>query len=107
MSHGDFTETETLNLLADHNISINAIDRKGRTVLHHAAIAGTLSRPILYAILKRWNLDVNARDNDQRTALDYAIVEAGLPRHPELFDTGRWHRSRDLLREVGADEPIP
>jgi len=107
MSHGDFTETETLDLLADHNISINAIDRKGRTVLHHAAIAGTLSRPILYAILKRWNLDVNARDNDQRTALDYAIVEAGLPRHPELFDTGRWHRSRDLLREVGADEPIP
>ena len=79
-------------------------DSKGRTVLHHAAISGTLDRPMLHAFLKEWKLDINARDNDQRTALDYATVEAGRPRHPDIFDGDRWCRARDLLSDVIADE---
>ena len=96
-------ETETLHLLADYKIPINAIDSKGRTVLHHAAISGSLDRPMLHAFLNEWKIDISARDNDQRTALDYATVEASQPRHPDIFDEDRWCRARDLLREVIAN----
>ena len=106
VSSGCRVETETLHLLADYKIPINAIDSKGRTVLHHAAISGTLDRPMLHAFLNEWELDINARDNDQRTALDYAIFEAGRQRHPDIFDEDRWCRARDLLREIIAEGMI-
>ena len=93
-------KTETLHLLADYKVPINASDSRGRTVLHHAATSGTLDRPML------WGLEINARDNDQKTALDYATVEAGRSRHPDCFDEDRWSRARDLLLEVIANEII-
>lgn len=74
------------------------------TVLNHAAIAGTLDRPLLQAILNEWELHIDIKDNDQRTSLDYATMEAGLPRHPQMFDEDRWSRARDILREFGGKE---
>ena len=106
VSCGYRVETETLHLLADYKIPMNAIDSKGRTVLHHAAISGTLDRSMLHAFLNEWGLEINARDDDQITALDYATVEAGKPRHPDTFDEDRWCRARDLLRKVIANEII-
>ena len=79
-------------------------DSKGRTVFHHAAISGTLDRPMLHAFLNEWKLDISARDNDQRTALDHATVEAGRPRHPDIFRRDRWCRARELLSEIIADK---
>ena len=99
-------ETETLHLLADYKVPINASDSRGRTVLHHAATSGTLDQPMLHSFLKEWGLEINARDNDQKTALDYATVEAGRSRHPDTFDGDRWDRARDLLREVIANENL-
>ena len=95
---GDYrVETETLRLLAKYKVPINAIDSKGRTVLHHAAISGSLDRPVLHAFFNEWKHEVNARDNDQKTPLDYATVEAGQSRHPDSFDEDRWERVRALL----------
>ena len=106
VSGGYRVATETLHLLADYKVPINASDSRGRTVLHHAAISGSLDRPMLHAFLNEWGLDINARDNDQKTALDYATVEAGRSRHPYTFEGNRWDRTRDLLREVIASESI-
>lgn len=100
VSGGYRVETETLHLLAEYKVPINAIDSEGRNVLHHAAISGSLDRPMLQAFLNEWGLEINARDNDQKTALDYATVEAGRSRHPDTFDEDRWERTRDLLVEV-------
>ena len=105
---GDYrVETETLHLLAEYKVPINAIDSKGSTVLHHAAISGSLDRPMLQVFLNEWGLDINARDNDQNKALDYATVEAGRSRHPDTFDEDRWERARALLHKVITGELIP
>lgn len=106
MSSGHKVETGTLFLLADYRVPISTIDMQGRTVLHHAAAAGTLDRTILQALLKRWRLDVNAKDNNGRTALDHAIMQACMPCHPLLFDSERWARTRDVLRDFGAHQNI-
>ncbi len=106
VSSGCRSQTETLHLLADYKIPIQAIDSRGRTVLHHAAISGALDRPMLDAFLNEWKLEINATDNDQRTALDYATLGADRPRHPDCFDEDRWCRARDLLREVIVKETI-
>ena len=107
VSSGYRVETETLHLLAEYKVPINAIDSKGRTALHHAAISGSLDRPVLHAFLNEWRLEINARDNDQKTPLDYATVEAGRSRHPDIFDEDRWERARALLHKVITGELIP
>ena len=106
VSGGYRVETEILHLLAKYKVPINAIDSKGRTVLHHAAISGSLDGPVLHAFLMEWGLKINARDNDQKTALDYATMEAGRSRDPNTFNEHRWERARDLLSEVIASELI-
>ncbi|MCJ1277945.1 hypothetical protein MMC21_005759 [Puttea exsequens] len=106
ISQDECAETSVLELFADYGVKIDAVDTKGRTVLHHAAIAGTLNRRLLHDITERWGVDVNIRDRDNSTALDHAVIESGMPRHPLLFDEDRWRRARELLREVDAHETI-
>ena len=92
----------TFELLVDYGVGIDAMDAKGRTILHHAAITGTLTQELLHAMIALWGIDINARDYDRRTALDHAVFKNEMPRPQDMFNSGRWDRTIDLLSKAGA-----
>lgn len=87
----------------NHGVRIDAMDNKGRTVLHHAAIAGTLNQELLCAMTANWGIDINARDSGGRTALDHAIIKNVIPRPRLMFNGDRWEKAIGLLSMAGVN----
>ena len=98
------SDVATFELLMEYGIRIDATDAKGRTVLHQAAMAGTLNRELLHAMTAKWGIDIDARDCDGRAALGLALIENGIPYPEDMFNGDRWDETIRLLNEAGANE---
>ncbi|KAF9771002.1 hypothetical protein IL306_011376 [Fusarium sp. DS 682] len=67
---------EAIRLLFTRGVQVNAKGRKGRTVLHSAAMAGNME--VIELILAHPDIDINIRDNDGNTPL-VKLVQCLLP----------------------------
>ena len=65
---------ETIDILIEHGLDVNAVDNRGRTALHGAALQGFDA--VVAALVDR-GADLNARDSDGLTPLDHARGLAG------------------------------
>lgn len=85
---------EVLRLLAINGLNLQDVDKKGRTILHHAARSGGLTREALEFLLDEVGLTLNANDKLGRSPVSYA--EERL--HKECTDSfGRWEDILELL----------
>lgn len=78
---------ETLHVLHLHGILLDAVDKDGRNILHHAAIKGMISTEFLLYLYNL--LDFAAQDGYAKTALMHAQEMARKERHPYHYRPGR------------------
>ncbi|KAL5381794.1 hypothetical protein DPSP01_006977 [Paraphaeosphaeria sporulosa] len=88
-----------LNLLFEHGVDLVKRDRDGRTVLHHAAICGSLTEQSLEFLTKIVGIQADEEDTCGRTALQYATELAAKDRSRRIWDFKRWDRTRDILQK--------
>ncbi|KAH6644841.1 ankyrin repeat-containing domain protein [Boeremia exigua] len=93
-----------LETLREHGVDLTQKDLQSRTVLHCAAIKGSLTKESLHYLLHVVGIEINAEDGSGRTALQLAAEMASKDYHPQIFDRGRWDRSRRLLSESGVSK---
>lgn len=65
-------EAEVLEILNEHGVDMVRRDLQERTVLHHLAISGSLTRSTLTFLLDVIGLDPCSKDKSGKTALQYA-----------------------------------
>ena len=77
---------ELLQVLRKNSGDLRSTDRNGRTILHHAALAGSLeTRTALNFLCHELELSIRALDNTGKTALDLAIETGDKDHHPLTF----------------------
>ena len=101
-AYGSQLHVEILELLMNYGVDLTALDNHGRTVLHHAGIRGSLTAESLEFLLSRSSIDVSLVDSSGKTALQHATEEADQCRDPNVFDAGRWTRTRNLLKKSSS-----
>jgi ankyrin repeat protein len=97
-----------LEVLNDHGVDLARRDCAGRTVLHCAAISGSLTEEALEFLVNVVGIKANEQDADGRTALQYAIEETSKEHdsdmiYPEHWYPEHWERTRDMLLKHHAD----
>jgi ankyrin repeat protein len=88
---------EVLMAMMDYSIDLTAKDRDERTLLHHSALNGSITEPILSFLLDKTRLCCEDRDSLGRTPKEYAVEEAGKKRHKFAYERKRWSRSLEIL----------
>jgi ankyrin repeat protein len=88
---------EVLKAMVEYSIDLTAKDRDGRTLLHHSALNGSITEPILSFLLDKTKLCCEDRDSLGRTPKEYAVEEAGKKRHKFAYERKRWSRSLEIL----------
>jgi ankyrin repeat protein len=88
-----------LNLLVEHGVDLAKRDHDGRTVLHCAAICGSLTEQSLGFLINIVSIQADEEDTYGRTALQYATELAAKDRSSKTWDPKRWERTRDILQK--------
>ncbi|CAN9379053.1 unnamed protein product [Alternaria alternata] len=96
-------EIYMLKAFNDHGVDLAKRDCDGRTVLHHAAIFGSLTEETMGFLAKVIGIQGNEEDIHGRTALQYAMEEASKDRVLETRHPERWGDTRDILLKYHAD----
>lgn len=103
-------EAHEWEVFKKHGVDLTKKDFEGKTVLHRAAIAGSITRSSLDFFLDVIGLDLSAKDSFGRTALHYvtemAMGIAGREDFSSLYEGDRWQSTKDILLErypVGED----
>jgi ankyrin repeat protein len=86
-----------LRVLKEHNVDMSKRDLKGRTVLHRAAISGSITEDSLEYLRNVVGLQPSAEDSCGKTALAYAAELAAKDRSPHIWDAKRWERTKNIL----------
>jgi len=60
----------------EFGVDLAAIDREGRTIVHHSALNGSITEAILSFLLDKTKLCVEDRDSSGKTPIEYATEEA-------------------------------
>lgn len=92
-----------LEALNDHNVDLARRDCAGRTVLHRAAISGSLTKESLEFLVNVIGIRTNEEDAHGRTALQYAIEKVSKYHGSIITNSERWERTRDILLKHQAD----
>lgn len=92
-----------LKLLDKHGVSLAKRDWDGRTVLHRAAIRGSLTEQSLGFLVNVIGIQTGEEDTRGRTALQYAIELAAKDRSRDTWDCKRCERTRAILQKSHAD----
>jgi ankyrin repeat protein len=90
---------QVFELLTQHGVDLTQKDFQGRTVLHCAAISGSLTEKTLHHLLHVIGLALDAQDVEGKTALQHAAEMASKDHHRHIFDYKRWYRTTKLLLE--------
>ena len=90
-------DSNLLRILATSGVDLQMQDAEGRTVLHHSAMEGSLTKDALDYLCGSVGLSRDAPDVFGSTPLDYAAEESKKFRDPNIFDKGRWSRTEELL----------
>jgi ankyrin repeat protein len=96
-------EIFTLKALNDHGVDLAKRDRAGRTVLHRAAMSGSLTEESLEFLVNVIGIQANEQDAHGRTALQYAIEKASKEHDSDTMNSERWERTRDMLLKHHAN----
>lgn len=88
---------DVLQTLEEFGVDVAAKDCEGRTVLHHAAIAGSLTEQAFHFLRDKVGLDKHLQDHHGKTPLHYATEERLKQRDPFIFDPDRWFRTERIL----------
>ncbi|KAM9873292.1 hypothetical protein VDGL01_12630 [Verticillium dahliae] len=89
---------ELLSVLASSGVDLHMKDAAGRTVLHRAAMAGSLTEDALEFLHNDMGLSRGSRDSLGLIPLDHAIEMRKKNRHRDTFDRDRWLRTEEILR---------
>jgi ankyrin repeat protein len=80
---------QVLEILRIHGVDLTQKDLRSRTLLHYAAISGSVTEGLLHYLLHVVDVEVNAEDASGKTPLQLA-AEMGLEDHdPQMYDFGR------------------
>lgn len=90
-------EIYMLKAFNDHGVDLARKDCVGRTVLHHAAMFGSLTEESLEFLVNVIGIQANEEDVYGRTALQYAIEEASKESDLDVIYRERLARTRDIL----------
>lgn len=74
-----------LRTLMVRGVRLTSSDERGRTVLHHAAIKGSLTEEVLRFLYEEVGLPLDICDKHGKTALDYAIEKGKEDHGPDFF----------------------
>jgi ankyrin repeat protein len=94
---------QILNLLVEYGVDLVKRDRDGRTVLHRAAMCGSLTEQSLGFLTNVISIRADEEDTYGRTALQYATELAAKDRSSNIWDSKRWERTRDILQKSHAN----
>lgn len=83
-------------VLKEYGVDMTKRDYEGKTVLHCAAICGSLTTESLEYLLSGIGVQLNAEDLHKKTALQYATEEAAKDTTGFLH-AERWERTKDIL----------
>jgi ankyrin repeat protein len=86
-----------LEALMDAGVDIEILDMKGRSLLHHTALEGSLTETALAFLFDKTKLRSDDRDFSGKTPLQYAAEQARKKRHWSVFDSQRWSRSLEIF----------
>jgi ankyrin repeat protein len=92
--------TELLRVLAAGRVNLQAKDDDDRTVLHHCAIAGSLTTEAYRFLCDEAGLAKETLDVHGKTPQQYAAEMKKKERHPDIFDPNRWSRTKDILLDL-------
>ena len=93
---------QVLKILGNHGVDLTQKDFRSRTLLHCAAISGSIDKELLHYLLHVVGVEMNAEDASGKTALQLAAEMALEDHDPQMYDSGRWDRTTRLLSESGA-----
>ncbi|KAH8746436.1 ankyrin repeat-containing domain protein [Hyaloscypha finlandica] len=93
-----------LEVLMDFGVDIEILDMKGRSLIHHTALEGSLTEIALAFLFDKTKLRSNDRDFSGKTPLQYAAEQARKKRHWSVFDSQRWSRSLEIFMR---NEAVP
>jgi ankyrin repeat protein len=93
-----------LETLREHGVDLTQKYLRNRTILHCAAISGSITEESLHYLLHVVGVETNAEDASGKTALQHAAEMASKDHHPQIFDPERWNRSTRLLSESGISQ---
>lgn len=96
-------EIYMLKAFNDHGVDLARRDCAGRTVLHHAAMFGSLTEESLEFLVNVIGIQANEEDAYGCTALQYAIDEASKEHGSDFIYPERWGRTRDILLKHHAN----
>lgn len=96
-------EIYMLKAFNDHGVDLARRDCAGRTVLHHAAMFGSLTEESLEFLVNVIGIQANEEDAYGCTALQYAIDEASKEHGSDFIYPDRRGRTRDILLKHHAN----
>lgn len=73
-------------------VDMSAMDLRGRTLLHHTALNGSLTEDVLMFLLNKTTLRTDTRDSTGKTPTDYAFEKAERAKEARgswIFDSER------------------
>lgn len=88
---------EILQMLEKFGVDLAAKDCEGRTILHHCAIAGSLTERAFHFLRDKAGLNKNLQDHHGKAPLQYAMEERGKERDALIYDSDRWSRTERIL----------
>lgn len=88
---------EILRVLARFEVDLQVTDNQSRSVLHHCAIRGSLTKEAVFFLRDEVGLLLTDKDVHGKTAVDYAAAAKQQWRHPDMYDRGRWSRTEEIL----------
>lgn len=94
------SRVEVLQTLEEFGVDLAAKDGEGRTLLHHAAIAGSLTEQAFRFLRDKAGLDRHLQDHHGKTPLQYATEERRKKRDHFPYDPDRWSRTERILRYI-------
>lgn len=95
---------DVLRTLAAHGVDLAAKDNNMKSILHHGAIHGSLSKEILDFIRRVCLLHLDDRDTQGKTPILYASEAANKKRSCNLFARDRWKHTLEHLHSLSETE---
>lgn len=95
---------DVLDLLNRNGVSLTKQDRQSRTILHGAAISGSLTEQSLHYLRHVVGINTSAEDASGKTALQYAAEMSSRDHDPDMYDPSRWDRTARLLKSVAGQD---
>ncbi|KAJ6786496.1 hypothetical protein PWT90_09714 [Aphanocladium album] len=90
-------QANVFRVLARFEVDLQATDDERRSILHHCAIRGSLTKEAMSFLHEEVGLLPTDKDMHGKTAVDYAAAAKQQRRDPGVWDRDRWSRTEDIL----------